>query len=184
MQEDLEESVVGNLCNILAGVCLVVVAWGSYINTVVHDNTLPLSVEQEFEGGYDRSNWSRSWSSVNDDLGWRTDKCKWAFYSELIRPDCKGNNHRDHLVAVSEAYKSGGHEWDRDRKKEFYLYLDNLYVLPAGENIRKSDKDPASWLPERNECKYIETWIEIKEHWGLSVDKSERDAILQVRRSC
>ena len=138
---------------------------------------------------YDRSEWSGpGWTAeVNRRLRWRRPDCKWAFYADSPEPACdvsRTDPHRDHLVPVAEAHRSGGHRWTADRKRDFYLDVDNLHVLPAAENLDKSDHDPAEWTPRRNRCDYIAAWVETKQAYGLAADQAEADAIRAALADC
>lgn len=147
-----------------------------------------LLVEPEYEGGYDRDVWSVRWSdAVNDHLGWRQPDCKWAFYAAEETPECdvsRTDPHRDHLVPLAEAHRSGGHMWDDDLRRKFYLDTDNLYVLGSAENIAKSDSDPDTWMPQRGECRYINEWVAVKTKYGLSADTDEIESIMWWLTEC
>lgn len=146
----------------------------------------PLVERPETVGGYDRDSWSVRWpSSVNQALRWRTGSCKWAYYS-ASNSDCGGNVHRDHLVAVKEAYDSGGSGWGQAERRRFYVDTDNLYVMPGSENIRKSASDPAEWKPgpQAAHCRYAQEWIAIKTKWSLAADRTERAALRDMLGSC
>ena len=96
------------------------------------------------------------------------------------------NVHRDHLVALSETHQSGGHLWSRDKKRDFYNDIQNLYVMHASENIKKSGHDPVDWKPsDRGDwCRYANEWIEVKKKWGLSADVREVDALKSMLATC
>lgn len=132
---------------------------------------------------YDREEWNKSWTSrVNSHLGWLQAECRYAFYDDT--GSCAGSNHRDHLVAVAEAHRSGGHAWERSRKEAFYLDTDNLYVLSNSVNTRKSDKDPSEWAPAVGTCRYAREWVAVKTEWELSVDVSEKQALSRMLNTC
>lgn len=138
----------------------------------------PLDISPEVNSpAYSRDEWSVSWTgAVDSALRWKRSNCKWAFYSGQS-PDCSGNVHRDHLVAVKEAHQSGGHAWGAAKRRQFYLDADNLWVMPAGENSSKSDKDPFEWRPPAGGCRYVQEWVRIKVRHGLSADQREADNI-------
>lgn len=148
-----------------------------------------LRVEPEYSGGYERNDWSVRWpSSVNNHLNWRQDNCRWAFYASPPRAcDVNRNDpHREHLVAVSEANQSGGHAWTTDRKRAFFIYRPNLYVMSAGENGAKSDHDATGWRPADREvwCEFATAVVEIKAHWDLSVDAAEKTKLGEMLDEC
>lgn len=127
----------------------------------------------------DRPRWT---DAVDEALGWRTDDCKFAYYAVGPR-DCRGNVHRDHLVAWAEAWDSGLGYADAEG---WYLDDDNLWVMPAGENISKSDEDPAEWRPQDRAdwCRYARNWIAVKAAWGLTADRAEADALREMLSTC
>lgn len=150
---------------------------------------LPRQSAEVDPGRYNRSTWYRSWPrSVNTALRWRTAECKWAYYS--ARPAAcnvsRNDPHRDHLVALKEAYVSGGSKWTNDRKYRFATDVDNLWVLSAGENTSKSDSDPAEWLPRgrQAQCRYVKDWVGIKLEYNLTADQAELRAIRNVLATC
>lgn len=127
----------------------------------------------------DRPRWTDAVDAV---LGWRTDNCKFAYYAVGPR-DCRGNVHRDHLVAWAEAWDSGLGYADAEG---WYLDDDNLWVMPAGENISKSDEDPAEWRPQDRAdwCRYASDWIAVKAAWNLTADRAEANALREMLSTC
>lgn len=127
----------------------------------------------------DRPRWT---DAVDAALRWRTGDCKFAYYAVGPR-DCSGNVHRDHLVAWAEAWDSGLSYADAER---WYLDDDNLWVMPAGENISKSDDDPAEWRPQDSAdwCRYARNWIAVKAEWNLTADRAEADALQEMLSTC
>lgn len=90
----------------------------------------------------------------------------------------------DHIVALAEAHDSGMGTRTDSVKVRFARDLDNLTTTAPSVNSRKSDKDPAEWLPEHNRCWYLGVWIEVKRKYGLTMDQAEADAILGMLGSC
>ena len=127
----------------------------------------------------DRPRWT---DAVDAALGWRADDCKFAYYAVGPR-DCRGNVHRDHLVAWAEAWDSGLGYADAEG---WYLDDDNLWVMPAGENISKSDEDPAEWRPQDRAdwCRYASDWIAVKAAWNLTADRAEAGALREMLSTC
>lgn len=88
----------------------------------------------------------------------------------------------DHVVALSEAHKSGAWEWSESRRKAFANDLgvpENLLAVNGPVNEDKGDKDPAKWLPPDTSYwkKYVRQWLAIKVRWGLAMDSSEWQAV-------
>ncbi len=91
----------------------------------------------------------------------------------------------DHMVALSEAWRSGAWSWTAAMRKAFANDVDVPYVLSAvtaAVNGQKSAWDPAQWLPPRAEfiCEYVTSWALIKYRWSLTVDPGEMATYLAV----
>ena len=146
-----------------------------------------LTIEVEHQGDYNRREWGNWRSGVNPHLRWKQPDCKLAFYGTNLDPaQCTSNSvDRDHLVAVKEAFDSGAHSWPRDRKRDYYNYLPNLYVLNARENRGpKSGNDPTGWQPTNGRCRYAREWVVVKAEWKLSIDQAEYDALKSMLDEC
>ncbi len=58
--------------------------------------------------------------------------------------------HIDHVVALAEAWGSGARRWNDDTRDRFandLVFRGSLRAVSASSNLRKSDQDPAEWLP-------------------------------------
>ncbi|GAA4918649.1 HNH endonuclease family protein [Streptomonospora salina] len=90
----------------------------------------------------------------------------------------------DHMVALSEAWKSGADTWSTARREAFANDLDTpqLWAVSVSSNSSKGDSDPADWMPERTavHCDYAKSWIRVKHEWGLSADSAETAALEDV----
>jgi hypothetical protein len=94
--------------------------------------------------------------------------------------------HIDHVVAVAEAWRSGASQWDPARRRQFYNDMANLLAVTASENLRKGDKDPATWQPSSDAawCRFTSIYIATKVRWALTVDQAERTALVNMRTRC
>ena len=95
----------------------------------------------------------------------------------------------DHMVALKEAWDSGAHAWDSDRRRAFANDLDlpqALIAVSRSSNRSKGADDPAEWLPPlvSYHCQYIEDWLVVKIKWELSVDAREFNALRSVAAGC
>ncbi len=93
----------------------------------------------------------------------------------------------DHVVPLKEAYRSGGHKWNKVQKKKFandMHYTRHLLAVNAKSNRKKRDHDPARWLPKKNICSYIDSWIHIKNTYQLSIDNSEEKILKTWLNRC
>lgn len=91
----------------------------------------------------------------------------------------------DHVVALSEAHKSGAWSWNEARRKAFANDLgvpENLIAVNGPVNEDKGDKDPARWLPPDTTYwkKYVRQWLAIKVRWGLAMDTTEWQAMQRI----
>ena len=91
----------------------------------------------------------------------------------------------DHVVPLSEAWRSGASGWSPDRRRAFANDLGNLLAVDGPTNMSKSDDDPAAWRPRKGfQCAYAARWIEIKTRWSLAADDSERRALEEMLGYC
>ena len=125
---------------------------------------------------YERAEWEPNSGSVTQE------DYPWAFYSPETSYEYKGERVRDHLVALSEAHKSGGALWPKRRKIEFANDRQNIYLAPARLNQDKFYYDPTGWRPEDRVVwqKYAIEWIRIKRKWGLHFDRNELEALREM----
>lgn len=97
----------------------------------------------------------------------------------------------DHLVALQNAYISGGSEWE---PKVRCLYANvtfnsfHLKTVSSAENQRKSNRTPADYMPsdEAYACTYLRNWLEVKLIWQMVLSPREAKAIelLAQEHSC
>lgn len=94
----------------------------------------------------------------------------------------------DHVVALKNAYDTGASRWNFLARCLYANYLGNgfhLLAVDGPENMRKSDKSPADWLPTNPNirCEFVRAWLAIKGIWGLVMSAREivgiRQAILK-----
>ncbi len=93
----------------------------------------------------------------------------------------------DHLVPLAEAWDSGAGRWSDDTRRRFANDLGDrrsLVAVSASSNRSKSDRDPAEWLPPRNQCRYVRDYAAVKTRWRLAVDAQEKQALLGRAAGC
>ncbi|MBB5933214.1 HNH endonuclease family protein [Streptomyces zagrosensis] len=94
----------------------------------------------------------------------------------------------DHMVPLSEAWKSGANAWTTSRREGFANDLTRAQLLAVTDNVNqaKGDKDPAEWLPPTNSyhCTYARMWVSVKHSYGLSVDSAEKSALSSILNRC
>ncbi|WP_306320909.1 MULTISPECIES: HNH endonuclease family protein [unclassified Streptomyces] len=94
----------------------------------------------------------------------------------------------DHIVPLSEAWKSGASSWTNDERQGFANDLTRPQLIAVTDNVNQSkgDQDPAEWMPSRSAytCTYLRMWVQVKHHYDLSVDPAEKSAIQSGLSGC
>jgi hypothetical protein len=167
-----------------------------------------LEIEDEFQGGYDRDLFSH-WidadrngcdarrevliieAVVSPVVGSGCSLTGGSWYSAFdgVVTDDPSLFDIDHMVPLKEAWDSGAHAWESDRRRAFANDLDlpeALIAVSRSSNRSKSDRDPADWLPPLRSyhCQYINDWMVVKIKWELSVDAREFSALRTVAAGC
>ena len=96
-----------------------------------------------------------------------------------------GETDIEHIVARSEAHDSGLCAASPRRKDQFASDLLNLTLAsPSVNRHRKSDKDGSEWLPHLNQCWYVNRIVQVRQKYGLTIDRNEAKAIDDVLAGC
>ena len=91
----------------------------------------------------------------------------------------------EHIVARSEAHDSGLCAASKEDRRKFARDLDNLTLASPHLNRRiKVAKDVAEWMPESNRCWYVNTVIEVKRKYNLTVNAKESEVLNQWLNRC
>ncbi len=95
----------------------------------------------------------------------------------------------DHLVPLANVHRSGGAEWDADRRRQYANDLAHEHHLVAVDytaNRSKGAKGPEAWLPPDEEfrCTYVREWAAIKARWKLRMTEAEAAAIRAALEMC
>ena len=93
----------------------------------------------------------------------------------------------DHMVPLSEAWRSGAWKWSPAQREAFANDLTDqraLVAVTAGLNRQKGDQDPSTWLPPENQCTYVSNWIAIKVRYSLTIDTAEANALTSLVSQC
>ena len=95
----------------------------------------------------------------------------------------------DHFIPLAEVHRSGGHSWTSAERKTYANDLsiaETLIAVSASANRSKGGRDPARWLPPNADfrCEYVETWVWLKEQWGLKMDAAESAKVDQIVTGC
>ena len=114
---------------------------------------------------------------------------RWFSYYDGQTTTGSGTNFDvDHMVPLAEAWDSGARRWDAGTRERFANDLRDrraLVAVSASSNRSKSDSDPAQWMPRKAvRCRYVREWVAVKTRWRLTVDRTEKHALLATARGC
>ena len=91
----------------------------------------------------------------------------------------------EHIVARSEAHDSGLCAASPATWSEFASDLLNLTLAsPSVNQHQKSDNDVAEWLPDLNQCWYVDRTLQVRREYGLTIDRAEADAAERILTGC
>ncbi|MER5462053.1 HNH endonuclease family protein [Streptomyces sp. NPDC002668] len=94
----------------------------------------------------------------------------------------------DHMVPLSEAWKSGANSWTTAQRQAFANDLTRPQLIAVTDNVNqaKGDQDPAEWLPSRTSyrCMYARMWVDVKHYYNLKVDSAEKSALQGILNGC
>lgn len=91
----------------------------------------------------------------------------------------------DHVVPLSEAWRSGAWSWDDQQREVFANDLEvpyALYAVTGQVNNSKGDRTPERWLPplQSFQCEYVVSYTLTKYRWSLSADQVEHDGLSRL----
>lgn len=86
----------------------------------------------------------------------------------------------DHRVTKEDGWYSGAYRMSADKRRDFANDPDNLAAVAARVNRQKSGRSAADWLPPLNRCRYVIAQATVKDRYGLTVTKRERDTMRRV----
>ncbi|KAJ5398319.1 hypothetical protein N7509_006432 [Penicillium cosmopolitanum] len=94
----------------------------------------------------------------------------------------------DHVVPLSNAWKSGASEWTTDDRQAFANDLTHPQLLAVTDNVNsaKGDKGPEEWKPPLASyyCTYAEMWVKVKSTYNLTVTTDEKSALVDMLDTC
>ena len=90
--------------------------------------------------------------------------------------DAGGGIQIDHIVAIGNAWISGGYNWTDDTWVAYVNDKDVLIPTASSTNREKSDKDITEWQPANSNfiCAYMKKQVEIKKNYNLTVTAEEK----------
>jgi len=92
----------------------------------------------------------------------------------------------DHVVALSEAWKTGAQQLSQAQRERLANDPTNLFAVDGPTNQAKGDGDAATWLPPNKafRCTYVAHQVTVKAVYHLWVTAAEKAAIQRVLTSC
>ncbi|KAJ6110905.1 hypothetical protein N7486_003140 [Penicillium sp. IBT 16267x] len=94
----------------------------------------------------------------------------------------------DHLVPLSNAWKSGASEWSTADRQTFANDLTHPQLLAVTDNVNsaKGDKGPEEWKPPLASyyCTYAEMWVKVKSVYNLTITDDEKSALASMLDTC
>ena len=91
----------------------------------------------------------------------------------------------EHVVALSEAHDSGLCAASPERKREFARDMRNLTLADPDLNRDvKGASDAADWTPDENKCWFAWRVIDVRQAYGLTIDRREAGALDAVLAAC
>jgi hypothetical protein len=92
----------------------------------------------------------------------------------------------DHVVALGNAWATGGSSWGIKGRAALANDPMNLEPVDASTNRRKGDGDAATWLPPNKgyRCAYVARQVAVKHKYHLWVTPPEKAAIARVLATC
>lgn len=92
----------------------------------------------------------------------------------------------DHIVALSNAWKTGAATWTEDKRIAFANDPLNLVAVDGPTNGAKGDDSADWWLPPQRSvwCWYVAHQVSVKSEYGLWVTTDEKVAMRQVLTTC
>lgn len=112
---------------------------------------------------------------------------RWFSYYDRVSWTDQSRIDIDHMVPLAEAWDSGARSWTSTTREAYANDLGDyrsLVGVTDSVNQSKGDKDPAEWMPQYDNCRYLREWVAVKIRWRLSVDSAERSALQSRSASC
>ncbi|GAB3687128.1 GmrSD restriction endonuclease domain-containing protein [Nocardiopsis oceani] len=105
----------------------------------------------------------------------------WSAYDEEWVEDDPADISVDHLVALSEAWKTGAADWSTEQRTEFANDVSSpqLWLATPSSNSAKGDLDPSEWMPDNTDvhCDYAKSWITVKYDYDLTITSTEESSL-------
>ena len=90
----------------------------------------------------------------------------------------------EHIVALSEAHDSGLCDEDRQIRREFASDPLNLTLASPALSGDKKHYDGAEWMPPMNKCWFAQRIVEVRQKYGLTIDRLEAETLERILSAC
>ncbi|CZS88971.1 uncharacterized protein RAG0_00471 [Rhynchosporium agropyri] len=94
----------------------------------------------------------------------------------------------DHMVPLSNAWKSGAAQWTTAQRRTFANDLTNPQLIAVTDNVNtsKSDSGPEEWKPPLTSyyCTYAKMYTKVKSVYRLTVTSAEKSALTSMLNTC
>ena len=176
------------------------------LNTPARANTLGLVTAADKATGYSRALFKHWIDADKDGCNTRAEvlieeavtkpkvgsKCaltggKWFSAYDGVEVTSASKLDVDHMVPLAEAWRSGAWKWSAAQRQAYANDLSDARALIAvtlSTNRSKGDKDPALWMPAKEQCTYTVNWISIKVKYSLTVDTKEATKLNTLIDAC
>ncbi|KAJ5104291.1 hypothetical protein NUU61_001638 [Penicillium alfredii] len=85
----------------------------------------------------------------------------------------------DHVVPLSNAWKSGASEWTTQDRQAFANDLTHPQLLAVTDNVNSQKRDKVSY-----HCTYAEMWVKVKSVYNLTITSDEKNALVEMLDQC
>lgn len=112
---------------------------------------------------------------------------RWYSYYDAVSQYSSSALDIDHMIPLAEAWDSGARTWSAAERESFANDLGDtrsLVAVTASQNRSKGDRDVADWLPPKAQCRYLREWVAVKHRWRLSIDSTEKSAMVSLAAGC
>ena len=100
----------------------------------------------------------------------------------------RGETDIEHIVALSEAHDSGlCASVPNIMRIRRALASDPLNLTLASPKVNRSEKkhyDGAEWMPPMNRCWFAQSIVEVRQKYGLTIDRREAEALERILAAC
>lgn len=93
--------------------------------------------------------------------------------------------HIDHVFPLGIAWRAGASTWSQERRESFSNDTElELLATTAHANLSKGDSTPATWLPLKGRCDYVERYLRIATTYDLAITAADAASIGLLAPTC